>query len=300
MDDGDYIAEGNKLVRRNAAYMDNNGTPLPQGVHHPPAKKKKISFGQEEDGHLPMSQTLTSTTTKAVEVGDVETTPIKKKVKKEKRPADDDEGDSSDATERKASKVPKKDSKNEEEEYVMTMAPPNMAKYQQNADVPEEEKSTVEQGYDGKMVVKYPSDDLRNPAAVEALFRQSLSDIQAADLPKVYAPDHPAYKDSIQLKLDSVKVTVRIMQNTSDGERKWKNVGYGNVRFVDGGMFDMLQPKLSTRDYFIAKDCQDHPSYTLPDGTQTMDLRLPGNLFRFKAKGPVMPKGSASARAKKK
>lgn len=164
-----------------------------------------------------------------------------------------------------------------------------------------DEQSELVMTEDGRMVVRYPKNDLRNPETVEANFRASLSAIQGADLPKAYAPDNLAYKDKIRIRVMGIKITVDEIIETSDGERKWSALGYGFVKHgVEFGMNAQLRPKLSQKDFFVAKDFQDHPSRPLPDGSIPMDMRLPSSLFQFPPTGPPMPLVASSACAKTK
>jgi len=147
-----------------------------------------------------------------------------------------------------------------------------------------------------KLVVDYPKSDIRNPEAVEALFRRSLSDLQNAPLQRTYPADCPAYSD-IRIRPMGIKVEVQKMMDTFDGERKWNTMGYGFVKHgAEVSTYGMMAPKLSQRDYFVAKNYQDHPATTLPDGTQTMEIRLPSEMFHYELSGPVMPPVSVSSK----
>jgi len=273
MVDGDQ-----KLVRTNAVSHN-------KPVHTPSVRQKQtppVQQHQQDDALVQLITTYAGTDdTSGDDATHAAAVVKKKKPAAVKRAPSDEPDDTTDAE--NAAKKAKKESKNEQAH--VEWEPPQRSYHELLGD---------------KMVVRYPSDDVRNAGAVEAIFRQSLSDIQGADLQKVWLPDHAAYKDKIQLKLESVKLSVRMMMDSSDGERKWNTVGYGQVRLgVEPGTYGMLAPKLSERDYFVARNFQDHPATIMPNGTETIPIHLPLSMFQFKPTGPVMPTVSASARGKK-
>ena len=145
----------------------------------------------------------------------------------------------------------------------------------------------------------YGPSDIRNPAVVEGLFRQSLSALQNAPLERSYHPDCEAYMKEIRIRPTHLKVTVEKMMANSDGETKWNALAYGSVKLGAGvGVYGQIAPKLDQTGYFVGKNWQDLPETYNPDGTlRTYAVSLPQEMFKYELTGPSAPQVSVSTKA---
>lgn len=133
---------------------------------------------------------------------------------------------------------------------------------------------------DGPPKPVYAPEDIRNPAAIEILFSESLKEINALEVQQSYPANN--YSD-IRLKATDVKVVVQKMMKNADGEVKWSPVGYGSVHLGTDPMsiISLKKPKFNQTSYFVAKTYSDQLGVTLPSG-ETTDLRLDPTPFLYK------------------
>ena len=233
----------------------------------------------------------------------VVTTPPPKKKRPSKRPKDEErvtfDGISDEEPQEQqptlpSAKVPKKTptvkgQKNEEQPLL----PPSVP-------VLPEERSELCIGPFGKLVVKYPKNDLRAVETAENIFRGGLSVIQAV-VSQTHKPDNPKFTDISMVVIGS-KVAVKKDFKSADGSTKSVTVAYGYVPLSTPGFSTMsaqLKQKLAATDYFVSKDVQDHPQRQMEDGSWTMEMRMDPTLFQYVHTGPSVPVVPVSVSARK-
>jgi hypothetical protein len=163
-----------------------------------------------------------------------------------------------------------------------------------------EERSELCIGPFGKLVVKYPKNDLRAVETAESIFRGGLSAIQGV-VSQTYRADNPKFTDISMVVIGS-KVAVKKEFKSPDGATKLVTVAYGYVPLSTPGFSTMsaqLKQKLAATDYFVSKDVQDHPQRQMEDGSFTMEMRMDPMLFQYVHTGPSIPAVSVSASARK-
>ena len=159
-----------------------------------------------------------------------------------------------------------------------------------------EERSELCIGAFGKLVVKYPKNDLRAVETAENIFRGGLSAIQGV-VSQTFRADDPRFTDITMVTIGS-KVAVKKEFRSSDGSTKLVTVAYGYVPLSTPGFSTMsaqLKQKLQSTDYFVSKDVQDHPQRQMEDGSFTMEMRMDPTLFQYVYTGPSIPLVSVSA-----
>lgn len=173
-------------------------------------------------------------------------------------------------------------------------------KHPLDVDIVPQLKESTPPSFVVRQTVEYGESDIRNASCVNKLFNRSLSALQNAPIARTFTPEVETLSSSIRLKVSGIKFETQLMMENIDGERTWKTVGYGSVKHgTEFGAYAMASPKVTNRDYFIAKNYQDHPS-TMQDGVPTLELRLPSDLFQFPQTTGLAVPPQLSAYTKKK